>query len=263
MKTIYEPTGRAGEYALLCVNLYSQCSHGCKYCYCPNILKNPKFKDADMPRQGIIEALKKEAPKYANTNKRIHLSFIGDPYCPAEKEYKLTKQTLEIFCRNNIPFQVLTKGQSDLIKRDFGLYGKNDAFSVTLTCTDEQNSLHYEPKASLPKDRIKSLSEAKKRGIFTWVSIEPVINPDWSLKLIQDSAEYTDHFKVGILNINGRPAPDIDWRKFGLNAVELLNKLGKTFWIKHDLAKFLTGESWKQTDIRAVQNTVKNSLFES
>jgi DNA repair photolyase len=33
MQTIYEPKGKAREYAPLALNLYESCPHGCKYCY--------------------------------------------------------------------------------------------------------------------------------------------------------------------------------------------------------------------------------------
>jgi len=36
--TIYEPRGRAGEYAPLAVNLYKGCGHGCVY-YLKNDLR--------------------------------------------------------------------------------------------------------------------------------------------------------------------------------------------------------------------------------
>jgi DNA repair photolyase len=32
---IYEPKGKAGEYAPLALNLYAGCSHGCTYCFAP------------------------------------------------------------------------------------------------------------------------------------------------------------------------------------------------------------------------------------
>ena len=32
---IYEPSGRAREYAPLALNLYNGCPHGCTYCYAP------------------------------------------------------------------------------------------------------------------------------------------------------------------------------------------------------------------------------------
>ena len=60
---IYEPRGRAGEYAPLAVNLYRGCGHGCIYCYAPEatFIDRREFVKAT-PRQGIIEKLEKDAP---------------------------------------------------------------------------------------------------------------------------------------------------------------------------------------------------------
>lgn len=33
MSLIYEPTGKAREYAGLALNIYKGCTHGCRYCY--------------------------------------------------------------------------------------------------------------------------------------------------------------------------------------------------------------------------------------
>ena len=35
MSIIYEPRGKAREYAELAVNLYKGCAHACIYCYAP------------------------------------------------------------------------------------------------------------------------------------------------------------------------------------------------------------------------------------
>src|SRR3972149_6634508 len=42
MGVIYEPTGKAREYAELAVNLYSGCGHSCGYCYAPACLKKTR-----------------------------------------------------------------------------------------------------------------------------------------------------------------------------------------------------------------------------
>ena len=79
----------------------------------------------------------------------------------------------------------------------FDLYGPSDWFVVTLTFCDPDDSKRYEPGASLPKDRIKALEEAHRRGIQTWVSMEPVLDPDQTLHLIEITHEFVDHFRVG------------------------------------------------------------------
>ena len=38
LDVVYVPKGAALEYAPLAVNLYTGCSHGCKYCFAPACL---------------------------------------------------------------------------------------------------------------------------------------------------------------------------------------------------------------------------------
>lgn len=42
MSVIYEPRGRAREYAPLACNVYSGCDHGCKYCYAPAVIRKSR-----------------------------------------------------------------------------------------------------------------------------------------------------------------------------------------------------------------------------
>ena len=57
VQTIYEPKGKAKEYADLALNIYEGCSHGCKYCSVPLILKKNRvdFHACVKPRANILE----------------------------------------------------------------------------------------------------------------------------------------------------------------------------------------------------------------
>ena len=47
MNAIYEPKGRAGEYAQLAVNLWRGCPHGCTYpCYAPLDRKSTRLNSS-------------------------------------------------------------------------------------------------------------------------------------------------------------------------------------------------------------------------
>ena len=53
MSIIYEPRGKAREYSELAANLYTGCSHGCRYCYCPAILRKKIDEWAANPRRHL------------------------------------------------------------------------------------------------------------------------------------------------------------------------------------------------------------------
>ncbi len=257
MKPIYEPKGRALEYSLLALNHYVGCSHSCTYCYAAAQAK--KFGNPDFHRTGhqssklgIIEALRKQAPEYACTDKRVLLCFTTDPYQPLDDQQRLTRQVLKILRQYSIPFQILTKGGTRAVK-DFDLYGKFDAFATTLTFMDADDSLEWEPNAATPDDRIKAIVAAKKLGIRTWGSLEPVVDPTQSLDIIAITHEVVDLFKLGTLNHRKPPAP-INWREYGRKAIAMCQKYGVDYYVKEDLARHLIGIDYKNTDTRRVDN---------
>ena len=169
----------------------------------------------------------------------ILLSFTSDLYQPANDKFKLSRMALNILNRNNLTATVLTKGGMRAYE-DFDLLSKNknNTFAVTLTTDDDSESLQWEPNAALPGERIESLRIAKENyGIKTWVSFEPVINPDAVFRLIKETHTFVDLFKIGKLNYHPL-AKTIDWASFLDRVEKELDKYGCDRYIKNDLEKF-------------------------
>lgn len=253
---IYEASGRAREYFELAANLYTGCEHGCVYCYGADVLHVPRaeFYRRAVPRQngdGALASLAKDAERMnaRGDDRHVLLSFVTDPYQQADVEFKLTRRAIEELHRYGIPVAILTKG-GFRATRDFDLLGPADLFGTTLTFMDPRRSRSWEPGAALPIDRMKSLEDAHARGIGTWVSLEPVIDPGETLQLIEATAAFVDHYKVGTLNYAKRlprefNIPRVDWRAFARSAMLLLNSLGKAYYIKKDLARYLGEDDGK------------------
>ena len=249
--TIYEPVGKAGEYAPLAVNLYKGCSHGCRYCYAPSAT----FKDRETfhraaPRQDIIKKLLHDAPlardSYTGLDRTVLLSFTSDPYQPINDTYGLTRQAITILHDHHFNVCILTKGGMRATA-DFDLLRPGDQFATTLTFLDEEQSLDWEPEAAWPGERLAALAMAHFEGKTTWASLEPVIDPAVTLDIIQTTYTYVDLFKVGKLNYPEKlPEPyrsqvkDIDWSKFANDVTALLEKLDCRFYIKEDLRRYLS-----------------------
>ena len=250
---IYEPKGRAKEYSLLAVNIYNGCEHGCRYCYVPPILRLEReaFHKVVAAREGVIKQVEADAAKIACTDRRVLLCFTCDPYQPLDGELQLTRRVIQILRTHRVPFQVLTKGGMRAA-RDFDLYNRWDVFATTLTFLDPADSIEWEPCAPLPADRIAAIKAAKERGLQTWVSLEPVIDCTQSVEIIKQTHEIVDHYKIGVWNHDTR-AMLIDWRNFGYRAIELCEKYGKTYYVKNDLAKYLKGVKFTNTDTRTVK----------
>jgi DNA repair photolyase len=239
LKVIYTPAGRAREYSPLAANLFSGCSHGCKYCFAPNCLQvdRQNFYDNPKGRDMIIEKLQSDCKQLAGTKDPVLLCFVCDPYQPLDEELQLTRKALGLFKLYDIPFQILTKG-GHRAERDFDLYKPGDAFATTLTFMDPVKSLYYEPHAALPEDRIETIQKAHALGIETWVSFEPVLNDQEVYKLLDATHEFVDLYKVGKVS-RFTPDVEIDWDRFAYEIVNRLERLGKKYYIKDDLKKHL------------------------
>lgn len=239
MTIIYEPAGRAKEYCKLAANLYRGCGHGCKYCYAPDATRTDreKFYSNPLPRKDVIAGLTKDAES-GKFKGPVMLCFTCDPYQPINDFCGLAGQAIHVLKENCIPVEILTKG-GRRAEADFHMLDRNDRIGATLTFTNSIDSQNWEPGAALPKERFAMLEKAKRWGIGTWASLEPVIDPEQTLEIIKQTYKFVDLFKVGVLNHHPR-AREIDWSKFAVDAVGLLKELKCKYYIKEDLRKYIT-----------------------
>ena len=235
---IYETKGKAREYCELAINLYSGCAHCCVYCYGADVTHQTwdAFTKTIRPRVTLND-LEQSAKAWANETRPILMCFVTDPYQPLEEQSKLTQTAIETLHRHNLKFTILTKA-GKLAQRDFDLYKNGDSFATTLTCVNREVATQWEPHAGLPHERIANLKKAHELGIKTWVSLEPVIDPEYSLELIELTKGFVDHYKVGKMNYHERQK-EIDWASYARKALRLLSAEHKSYYIKKDLAAFI------------------------
>lgn len=237
---IYAPRGQAGEYAPLATNPYRGCGHKCSYCYVPKVLRmsRPEFDAGANPRPNFMKMLKKDAEKYnaLGITEQVMLSFTTDPYHPGDNS--LTREVLVELRESGLSFCTLTKGGSRAL-RDIDLFRpERDAFASTLTSLDDSFSLKWERGAALPQDRIETLKTFHDNGIFTWVSLEPTLNTEASLAIIERTHEFVDLFKIGRANYLPMTYTT-DWEDYTHRIIDLVNRLGVKHYIKKDLQKYL------------------------
>lgn len=203
MGMIYEPTGSARSDANLALNIYHGCTHACAYCYVPSatFTKRADFNINVSPRSNFLAELEKDALKRMERGERGHvlMSFLNDPYQPAELEYKLTRGAIKILHATGHTCATLTKGGTRAL-RDIDLFSPRDEFASTLTCTDDERSKKWEPGAALFGDRCEALQKFHFAGVRTWVSLEPVLYIDEVFKIIETTHDYVGHYRIGRLN---------------------------------------------------------------
>jgi DNA repair photolyase len=237
---IYAPKGQAGEYAMLAANPYRGCGHKCAYCYVPDVLrmKREEFDAGAVSRPDFLKHLTADAKKYQalGSTDQVMLSFTTDPYNPFNRT--LTRPTLEILQAHGLGICTLTKGGSRALE-NIDLFRPNrDAFASTLTSLDDKFSLLWERGAALPGDRIDTIKKYHDKGIWTWVSLEPVLDVEATLQIIERTHPFVDFFKIGRVNYIGL-TKTTNWEEFTHRAIDLCQRLGVKHYIKKDLQPYL------------------------
>ena len=246
MNAIYEPKGRALEYSPLACNLYLGCEHGCRYCYAPGCMRKTmeQWHSVVEAREGILSAFEKDCRAMAKNrindeNHRVLFCFLSDPYQPIEGKLHLTRQAIEKAKSWLVKVSVLTKGKYSLVSQDFDLMREADVhLGVTLSFVNDRKRKQWEPNASSVSDRLKILKEAHTRGIYTWVSMEPVIDAKEALAVIDKAHDVVSYWKVGKLNHDKENESKVDWHQVYVDVKAKLDGYGAQYYIKDDLKAF-------------------------
>ena len=223
MKPIYEPKGKAKEYGDLALNIYTGCPHRCFYCFAPSVLHRDKekFHSEVAPREGIVEATRKQLEAEKITGKLIHLCFTCDPY-PTGYDTSVTREIIKLLKEHGNHVQILTKGDGH---RDFDLLDGKDWYGITLDGSESA------AKAVAMLDTLRTAALYAN----TWISFEPVLDGRRVLTYIRLAKDFfVSKVKIGKLNYY---KSDIDWKRFGQEAEELCKRLGIDYYIKDSLRK--------------------------
>lgn len=236
-KLLYSPSGRAGEYANhgFAANLYNGCTHGCRYCYVPACKRTTadKFHATVTPQKDVLKRLEHDV-NLGVLDEPIFLSFSCDPYPPVSIN-EITREAINIILKSGNAVNILTKGGMRAC-RDFDLLsqGSRNKIGATLTFFNSVWSKEWEPAAALPGNRISMLWHAMDKGIYTWVSMEPVIDPNQTIELIDQVAPFVNEIRLGKWN-HSAESNSINWKNFYHEAKARLDFHGVKYIIKDDL----------------------------
>ena len=167
------------------MNLYRGCAHNCSYCdgRAEGYYVSGEFGKKIEVKINAPELLKKELDP---TRKRVPLKKglilpgggVGDSYQPIEAKYELTKEILKIINQFDFGIHILTK--SSLVERDIDIISEINQksraiLSFSFSSTNEKISKIFEPGASSPTARLKTISKFKSNGIPCGMLLMPVI----------------------------------------------------------------------------------------
>lgn len=210
-KAIYQPNGKAGEYSGWACNFYNGCSNQCSYCYLqkgrnakiytPTPTLQKAFKDEDDAVEQFGKEVLRNLPELMKHG--LFFCFTTDPLLP--ETMGLTAKAVRICMENDVNVRLLTK-RADFVVPFFDYLSagggfdeevckKHVAFGFTLTGHDD-----LEGNSSPNLDRISTMKQLHDRGYRTFVSAEPVIEPETSLLIIRETLDFCDLYMVGLLS---------------------------------------------------------------
>jgi hypothetical protein len=182
--------------------------------------------------ENLADDLRKKIP-----DGPVLLCFTCDPYQPLEETAHLTRSAIALLAAAGAKIRVLTKAPSRALRLDGDLLKRAGVdFGVTLAWFHDERRVLWEPNAESVAERLDALSAAKKLGLKTWVSMEPVIEPKEALDLLDYvlPKSIVNHWSIGRLNHDAR-ANEINWSDFLIRALIKLKAVGVSYLIKDAL----------------------------
>ncbi|WP_017664667.1 PA0069 family radical SAM protein [Porphyrobacter sp. AAP82] len=178
------------------VNAYRGCEHGCVYCFARpthayhDLSPSLDFETRLFAKPDAARLLRATLAKKGYRPRPIALGTNTDPYQPIERDYRITRQILEVCMEARHPVTITTK--SDRVLHDADLIAamareKLVAVSISVTSLDPALSSKLEPRCAAPSKRLNALGTFVELGVPVHCSLSPVI------------PAVTDEFMEGII----------------------------------------------------------------
>jgi DNA repair photolyase len=166
------------------INAYKGCEHGCVYCFARpthaylDLSPGLDFETKIFYKTRVRANLEAELAGRKYTCRTIAMGTNTDPYQPAERDKRITREILEVLLAHRHPVSIVTKSQ--LILRDLDLLealAEQELINVHVSVTTLDNTLktRLEPRTAGPAARLKTIRSLRAAGIPTGAMVAPVI----------------------------------------------------------------------------------------
>ncbi len=167
------------------MNLYRGCCHGCIYCDSRSDCYGIDDFDRVRAKENALTILRDELRRKVRTGV-VGTGSMSDPYNPFEETELLTRHALELI--NAYGFGAVVLSKSALIARDTDILLEIAEHSpvmakMTVTTCDDELCRLIEPNVSLSSERFSAIAEMSDKGLFTGITLMPV------LPFIEDTEE--------------------------------------------------------------------------
>lgn len=166
------------------LNPYRGCEHGCVYCYARpshaymNLSPGLDFESKLFVKKNIAQVLEAELRKPHYRVAPVMIGANTDPYQPVEREYRITRELLEVLQAYRHPTVIITK--SHLITRDLDILSEMAvdnlvSVGISLTTLDGDLARTMEPRAATPSRRLQAMRALADAGVAVTVLAAPMV----------------------------------------------------------------------------------------
>jgi DNA repair photolyase len=166
------------------VNPYRGCVHACPYCYARNsheylgLNAGLDFETRIFVKHQAPSLFRDFLARDSWIPEPVIFSGVTDCYQPAEREYRLTRQCLELALECRQPISVITKNA--LVLRDLDILKPMAAcglvhVNLSITSLDPELARTMEPRASIPAARLRAVETLAREGVPVRVLAAPLI----------------------------------------------------------------------------------------
>jgi DNA repair photolyase len=190
------------------INPYRGCEHGCIYCYARpshaylDLSPGLDFETRLFAKVNAAELLRQELAKPGYRCESITLGANTDPYQPVEREWRITRQILEVLAECEHPVAIITKNA--LVERDLDLLVPMAAnrlaqVFISVTTLDHEIARRMEPRASAPRRRVEAIRRLSEAGVPVGVMVAPIVPflTDDGMENVLEAAAHAGAIRAG------------------------------------------------------------------
>ncbi len=166
------------------LNPYRGCIHGCSYCYARptheylGFSAGLDFETKIVVKEQAAKLFRDFLAKPSWKPEPVIFSGVTDCYQPAERQFRLTRQCIEVAIECRLPIGIITKNA--LVLRDLDLLTelaklKLIHVAISVTTLDAQLARDMEPRTSIPAARLRAVEQLTAAGIPVRLIVAPII----------------------------------------------------------------------------------------